>query len=216
MKSFLFFGLSSVFFFLISNVKPASAESNYSGNVQALFWITTAGSILVGILVFGLLLYFVYKYRETTNVPRNRVKNEIKFERMWIAFAIILVVILVGISTPILLQEENPAGQANAVEVKVLAHTFAWNLTFDGVSYNTQFNNTIPMKVNVMYMLNMTSLDVIHSFFSYDLSIKKDVVPGQYNIQYFKILNPGDYVVTCAELCGPGHYNMHFIIHATT
>lgn len=217
MKNFIFFALSSLVFLFIFNIKPVMAESSYSGDVLGLFWITTAGSICVGALVFGLLLYFVYKYRETTNATRNRVKNEIKFERLWIGFAIILVVILVGISTPILLQVENPPGENSAVEIKVVAQQFAWNLTVNDVYYYSLYDNgtVVPLHVGTMYMLNLTSQDVVHSFFAYDLAFKMDVVPGQFNVKYFKITNPGDYVVTCAELCGSGHYNMHFIIHAT-
>ena len=64
-------------------------------------------------------------------------------------------------------------------------------------------------------MLNITSGDVAHSFFVYDLAIKVDAIPGQMNVRYFKITDPGTYIVTCAEYCGVNHYTMQFALDAT-
>ena len=202
----------------------AGAESNYSGEVITLFWITTLGSVFVGALVFGLLIYFLYKYRETTSTPRNRVTNEGKYEKIWISFAVLLVVILVVLSTPILLSIDNP-NYSNAIEVDVRAHQWYWDYRFpdQNINYTSLYTNTdgsipassnITLKVGQWYKLNLTSTDVAHSFFSFDLGFKIDAIPGQVNIKYFKVTDPGTYIVTCAEYCGINHYQMQFKILA--
>ena len=51
----------------------------------------------------------------------------------------------------------------------------------------------------------MTSLDVIHSFWAYQLGVKADANPGVNNVAYTKTRRAGDITVRCAELCGLWH-----------
>jgi heme/copper-type cytochrome/quinol oxidase subunit 2 len=169
-----------------------------------------------------LLFYFVYKYRENKEFTRKKVANESKFEMLWISFAILLSIILIVASTPILLNIQEPSDTAGAVEIKVKAQRFSWSVEIpeNNVSLKTLASidgQTLNLTVNQLYMLNLTASenDVIHSFFSYDLSFKIDAVPGHFNIRYFKITDPGTYIVTCAEFCGVNHYTMQFKIVAT-
>ena len=206
------------FFAFVLNVNVANAESNYSGPVLALFWITTAGSVVVGGFVFILGGYYLYKYRESnTSVKRDKVVNESKYEKLWLSFAILLVVVLVVISTPVLYSIEAPTQTAGATVIDVEAHQWYWNV--DIPAYNvsqTSLRTTseqVTLYTNTLYELNITSKDVAHSFFVYDLAIKVDAIPGQANTRFFKINDPGNYVVTCAEYCGVLHYSMQFTLH---
>jgi cytochrome c oxidase subunit 2 len=52
---------------------------------------------------------------------------------------------------------------------------------------------------------NVTSLDVIHSFWAYQLGVKADANPGVNNIAYSKPDHAGRVTVRCAELCGLWH-----------
>ena len=229
------------FFAFVLKIDLGAAESNMSGPIIDLFWITVAGSVVVGGFVFVLMIYFIYKYRENTTTRRNRVKNEAKYEKIWLAFAIGLVVILVAISTPVLYSIEYPANTNNAILIDVQASRFSWTVTIPSENITNycgnNFSNTscmlqtgapgnnpnaltipptgnITLKVGQQYELNISSTDVNHSFFAYDLAIKVDAIPGQFNYRYFSIINPGTYVVTCAEFCGINHYEMQFYIIA--
>ena len=51
----------------------------------------------------------------------------------------------------------------------------------------------------------MTSLDVIHSFWAYQLGVKADANPGVNNVAYTKPMHTGTVTVRCAELCGLWH-----------
>ena len=215
---------SLLFLFLafITKISYANAESNYSGPILDLFWITVAGSVVVGGLVFGLTIYFLVKYNEKSDTKRKRVVNEGKYEKIWVSFAIILVFILVVISTPVLYSIAYPAQSTTqgAVVIDVQAQRWSWNvaipsenITKKGMTDPT--TDTIPLKVGQEYELNITSIDVAHSFFVYDLAIKVDAIPGQMNTRFFKITDPGTYIVTCAEYCGVNHYTMQFALVAT-
>jgi len=52
---------------------------------------------------------------------------------------------------------------------------------------------------------NVTSLDVIHSFWAYQLGVKADANPGVNNVAYTKPQQLGTFVVRCNELCGLWH-----------
>lgn len=214
----------------------ANAVSNMTGPIDQLFWITVAGSIAVGGFVFCLMIYFLYKYKENSKSVRNHVKNELRFEKLWLGFAIVLIVILVVVSTPVLYSIEYPANTSGATVINVEAHQWYWNVTIPSENLTTYCNgntvnrnscnlfiasngsipstDSINLKVGKEYELNITSGDVDHSFFVYDLSIKVDAIPGQANTRFFSISNAGTYVVTCAEFCGVNHYQMQFDIIA--
>ena len=52
---------------------------------------------------------------------------------------------------------------------------------------------------------NVTSLDVIHSFWAYQLGVKADANPNVDNVAYAKPTQTGQFTVRCAELCGLWH-----------
>jgi cytochrome c oxidase subunit 2 len=52
---------------------------------------------------------------------------------------------------------------------------------------------------------DVTSIDVIHSFWAYQLGVKADANPGVDNVAYTKPADLGRVTVRCAELCGLWH-----------
>ena len=55
----------------------------------------------------------------------------------------------------------------------------------------------------------MTSLDVIHSFWAYQLGVKADANPGVDNVAYTTAKQMGGFTVRCNELCGIWHGAMY-------
>jgi len=55
---------------------------------------------------------------------------------------------------------------------------------------------------------HVTSIDVTHSFWAYELGVKADAVPGVDNIAYVKPRHTGFFQIRCAELCGLWHGHM--------
>src|SRR6266566_6585477 len=58
---------------------------------------------------------------------------------------------------------------------------------------------------NQWVQFDVTSLDVIHSFWAYQLGVKADANPNVNNIAYTKPTQLGQFTVRCAELCGLWH-----------
>ena len=61
------------------------------------------------------------------------------------------------------------------------------------------------LPVGEAVQFNVTSLDVIHSFWAYQLGVKADANPGVNNVAYTTPVQTGKLVVRCDELCGLWH-----------
>ena len=88
--------------------------------------------------------------------------------------------------------------------VKVFAQQFAWRFVYPGNVRSDEL--VMPLHRHVKF--DMTSADVIHSFWIPQMGQKQDVVPG---IQTEIVVTPtktGTYTLICTELCGLGHATM--------
>jgi cytochrome c oxidase subunit 2 len=102
----------------------------------------------------------------------------------------------------------------DVIKVQVLAQQWAWNIRYAGKDgeFNTgddvvQLNNLV-VPVGRKVMIQMTSKDVIHSFYLPNARIKADAIPGRYAKLWFDTTKTGNYEIACAEMCGTHHYLM--------
>jgi cytochrome c oxidase subunit 2 len=65
----------------------------------------------------------------------------------------------------------------------------------------------LPVDANIE--IHVTSTDVLHSFWAYQLGIKADANPGVDNVTYVTTMHTGSFTVRCAELCGLWHGHMY-------
>ncbi len=99
---------------------------------------------------------------------------------------------------------------ANALEVKVTAHMWAWDFEYEnGVS-----SEVLKVPVGRPVVLRMTSEDVVHSFFLPKYRVKEDVMPGRVTYLWFNPKAAGNTYVTCTEFCGANHANMSADVQA--
>ncbi len=123
----------------------------------------------------------------------------------------------------------------DALSVRIVAEQFAWNVHYpgpDGVFGKASpelMNSTNPLGLDVNdpngkddistinqlniplgqpVIVELSSKDVIHSFFLPVMRIKQDAIPGQKVTMWFEAKKTGDFEIACAQLCGLGHYRM--------
>ena len=102
----------------------------------------------------------------------------------------------------------NPPGNADPpLYINVTGQQFVWIFTYPN-GHTTFDNLTVP--VDQIIVLNITSVDVDHSFTIPSLSVAKDAIPGQYNFLWFNATTLGTVTagIRCKELCGVGHATM--------
>ena len=68
--------------------------------------------------------------------------------------------------------------------------------------------NELHVPTGKPVIINLRTQDVQHAFFSPQLRVKQDAVPGLVIPVWFDVLEVGNYDLVCAELCGWGHYKM--------
>lgn len=107
-----------------------------------------------------------------------------------------------------------PEDDDNVLKVQVLAQQWAWNIRYAGKDgeFNTaddvvQLNNLV-VPVGKKVMIQMTSKDVIHSFYLPNVRLKADAIPGRYAKLWFDTTKVGNFEIACAEMCGIHHYLM--------
>jgi cytochrome c oxidase subunit 2 len=108
----------------------------------------------------------------------------------------------------------KPADAGRALEVQVIGQQWLW--TFRYPAYGGVETAELALPVGQEVAFHVTSLDVIHSFWAYELGVKADAVPGSDNVAYVKALKVGSVQVRCAELCGLWHGHMNTTAHVMT
>jgi cytochrome c oxidase subunit II len=177
---------------------PASEEAK---RIHFVYWFTTVICIGVFAVVAAVLAYSVVKFRARPDDDSDGppIHGHTKLEIVWTAIPALLVT-AISIVSAIVLAQNSKAGP-NPLVVKVTAVQFAWKFTYpNGKSFG--FLN-LPKGRHVK--LDITSGDVIHSFWSPELSQKQDAVPGQHNTIVVTPSRTGTFPVICTELCGLGH-----------
>jgi cytochrome c oxidase subunit 2 len=177
---------------------PASEEAK---RIHFVYWFTTVICIGVFAAVAAVMTYSVIKFRARPDDDSDGapIHGHTKLEIIWTAIPAVLVT-AISIVSAIVLAQNSRAG-ADPLIVKVDAVQFAWKFTYpNGKSYGYL---TLPKGRHVK--LDLIAHDVIHSFWSPELSQKQDAVPGQHTSLIVTPSRTGTFPVICTELCGLGH-----------
>jgi cytochrome c oxidase subunit 2 len=89
------------------------------------------------------------------------------------------------------------------LEVQVIGQQWAFTYRFPQFGGMESSQLVLPNDTPIVF--HVTSLDVIHSFWAYQLGVKADANPGVDNVAYTKPADTGSFVVRCNELCGIWH-----------
>jgi cytochrome c oxidase subunit II len=94
-------------------------------------------------------------------------------------------------------------GGKNILQVQVIAQQ--WAFTYRYPQFGGFETTQLELPVGQPVRFNVTSLDVIHSFWAYQLGVKADANPDVNNVAYTTPQHTGTFTVRCAELCGIWH-----------
>jgi cytochrome c oxidase subunit 2 len=99
--------------------------------------------------------------------------------------------------------QQAPWAPGKVLQVQVVAQQ--WKFTFRYPQLGGFETTQLVLPEGQWVQFNVTSIDVIHSFWAYQLGVKADANPGVNNIAYTKPTQLGLVTVRCAELCGLWH-----------
>ena len=201
--------------------------------MRELWTWSVIAALAVGVLVWGLIFWTTALHRKKasdTELPRQTQYNN-PLEVIYTIIPFIIVAVLFYFTT--VTQNFVTTNEANP-DVKVDVTAFQWNWQF---GYNGEqtpsgdevttvgSSSEIPLLVlptGKRIQFELTSRDVIHSFWVPEFLFKRDVFPSPDNndtekdFQIAQIEREGAFVGRCAEMCGTYHAMMNFEVRAVS
>jgi len=199
---------------------PGNGSVQASGQVidnQVLLGLSTP--VALGVLVFFIYAMIVFREREPQTVLDGPpVQGHAGVQTTWLIVTTALVLFLAGYGTIRMLADGSGGGQGpnpiaaplhsgDALQVQVIAQQ--WKFTYRWPAYGGVETPTLELPAKRTIEFHVTSLDVIHSFWAYQLGVKADANPGVDNIAYVTTKYPLNFNIHCAELCGVFHGYMY-------
>jgi cytochrome c oxidase subunit 2 len=167
-----------------------------------IFW----WAVVVFAIVEGLLLFVIIRYRHREGRGRpSRMHGHTALEIGW-TLAPALILVFIAVPTMRTIFATAARAPAGAVRVEVIGHQWWWEYRYPDLGIVTANEMHLPRGTPVE--LEMTSADVIHSFWAPALGGKRDLTPGRVTRIAFTADSAGEYWGQCAEFCGASHANM--------
>lgn len=211
--------------------------SPLSRDMYDLHMVAMAICGVIGIIVFGVMIYALIYHRHSRGYQAATFRDNIRMEIFW---TIIPFLILVGLAIPatkVLIRMED---SRNAdVTVKIVGYQWRWQYQYldQGISFFSnlstpyaQVHNQAPkgewyllevdkplvLPVNKKIRFLVTANDVVHSWWVPELGVKRDAIPGFMHEAWTRIEKEGTYRGQCAELCGINHGFMPIVVKAVS
>lgn len=168
-----------------------------------------SGFMLVGIT--ATMIYFIIRYHRSRNPrPTSRVAYNVPLEVTWTVLPTIIVLAMFWYGWQGYLALANVP--KDALPVKVVARMWSWSFEYP----NGKTSDKLVVPVGRAIRVDITSADVLHSFFIPAFRVKKDAVPGMTTHVWFRTPGVGSYDIFCAEYCGVGHSDMMSTVEAVS
>ncbi len=157
------------------------------------------------ISVFIVYSIVVFRQKKGADAYGKHIEGNTPLEIVWtlLPLGIVLALAFLGAESLGDITRRDPG----ALEVTVYAQKWAWLFEYEDGAVTS---DTLYLPKDRQVVLNLTSLDYIHSFWVPEFRVKQDVLPGEDYIQELRITPTqiGEFKVRCAELCGTGHWSM--------
>jgi cytochrome c oxidase subunit 2 len=211
-----------LFYYLAGPHMPPGTMTDVAQGAQFDFNVLMVCAIPVVLAVWIYLLYAIVTWRaarggpEPVNGPEAR--GHVGLQVGWIVSSTVLVMFLFGFGTYELVQPEGAGGGEGAspiwtpasktiLPIQVIGQQ--WKFTYRYPTFGGFETNELVVPNDTTIQFNVTSLDVIHSFWAYQLGVKADANPDYNNVAYATTQQLGSFIVRCAELCGIWHGAMY-------
>jgi cytochrome c oxidase subunit II len=197
--------------------------TDQSQDMRRLWTGSVIAALIVGFLVWGLILYSVVRHRKRGDELPKQTAYNLPLE---IAYTILPFVIIAGLFFFTVVVQDKVTKRSNNPDETIAVHAFKWNWQFEYPGKNgsdgqpvttTGTSSEIPILVlptDRSIRFELSSSDVIHSFWVPEFLYKLDVIPGnengRNNVFEVTVRQKGAYIGRCAELCGTYHAFMNF------
>lgn len=201
------------------NMSSAAHDEQTAITIMALMSAPVVAFVLI---YFGYAL-IVWRHRDGDEEDGPPIHGHARIQTAWISVTSVIVLALAVFGTVELIDSHGAgAGQGPApiwkppgtvsltswnqgapLVVQVIGQQ--WRFTYRYPQFGGFETTQLVLPENQWVQFDVTSIDVIHSFWAYQLGVKADANPNVNNVAYAKPTQLGQFTVRCAELCGLWH-----------
>jgi cytochrome c oxidase subunit 2 len=205
LKEFSMEKISELLYMLFGFSLPEQA-SKQAHLVDDLYSVVMIISILGFVGLMSAMVFFVVRYHRSNNEKSAYIPHNTLAETIW---TVIPTIIFLGIGVWGLVayfkMNEIPD---DAYKIKVTAKQWMWEFTYDKDGKEASATDVMYVPIDTPIVLDMYSVDVLHSFYVPSFRVKRDIVPGMRTQITFTASKLGDFRLYCAEFCGTSHSKM--------
>ena len=160
-------------------------------------------ALIVVPMVYSLV---VFRRRKGDTTDAEHMEGNTTLEIAWTIVPLFIVMAFAYLGAVNL--AETRRVDPDAMVVKVTGIQWSWTFEYPPVNGMAVASDELHVPVGKQVLLQMTSNDVIHSFWVPEFRVKQDLVPGRITELRITPTLEGNYKVRCAELCGTSHAYM--------
>ena len=174
---------------------------------------------VVFVVVSGLVLWSVVRYRRRDDELPKQTHGNNRLELLWTLIPTVIVLVLFAFTLVAQNKVLDKSGQAD-VNVTVTAFQWSWRFTYEGTGAEVLGSpGTIPelvVPVGQTIRVKLVSADVVHSFYVPQTLFKRQAIPGVTNQFDLTFEKAGLYHGQCTQFCGLQHTDMVFRVRVVT
>ncbi len=198
----------SVILIVLATLPPqASAQATSVDNLY--FYFLGFSGIIFGIVVLFLIVALVrFRARPGDDRDGSNLHGITWLEILWTAipFVIVLTCAFAGWTV---LNDNNVSGAAekNGERIHITAYQFGWKFSYLNEGIKDYPDLVVPVDKPIAF--DLTTMDVMHSFWVPAWRLQMGAVPAQTNYTSITPTQIGSFDIVCAYLCGIGHTQMN-------
>ena len=196
---------------LATSLDPQGPEAE---SIADLWWLMLALGVAVFALVAVLLTAGLFRHRPPAGTEPH-VDDGVRSRRWIVGGGVALPLVVIGVvlaATVATMRDVSRAAPRGALVVDIVGHQWWWEVRYPEEGVTTA--NELHLPVGRPVAVQLTSADVIHSFWVPALAGKLDALPDGTNTLVLQADEPGQHRSACAEFCGLQHANMQLIVTA--
>jgi cytochrome c oxidase subunit II len=187
---------------------PVQPESPNASHTQSAYYLILGFTSAIFVLVEGLLVVFVWKYRSrgrARTVEGAQVHGHTRLELIWTVIPVGILAVIAAFVFYELPNIDSAPAAVDPIHITIEGHQYYWQFDYPN---HARSIGTLHVPVGAVVELKVLSPDVIHSWWIPALGGKIQAIPGRTNRFWFQANKPGIYSGQCAELCGVYHASM--------
>ncbi|MBX6331910.1 MAG: cytochrome c oxidase subunit II [Gemmatimonadaceae bacterium] len=196
-----------------SVLRPESAPQHTLATLG--WWLIIVGSAVIVIVLAIELVTLRHRGRTVADTPLVASPGSTRGIVVGLAITAVVTLAFFIYSAVVLGATERPRGRPGA-KIEIIGHQWWWEARYLGGTPDQAVAtaNELHIPIGVPVALQVTSADVIHSFWIPQLQGKIDVIPGIRNTFWIRADTAGTFHGQCAEFCGLQHAHMMLTVTA--